>query len=293
MLKQFALLLFVFTSAIVSGQDITATVKTVNAAAPGKEFTVEILVNKPGVNGFMKYFQDLPLGYVATDVDSKGGNFTFADNGAKVIWISPPNVDQFTLIYKIAVPADAVGSISIGGKISYVVGNERKALDIEGQVITIGKGGAATPAPVKTETPVVKESTPPPAESKPVVIVETPKPVPPAEEKPKPAEEKPKPAEPKKETPVVVNTPPSKAPATASAIIPGRTYRVQIGAFSQKPQIEGVPEPTTLLLDNGMTKYFSGNFKTYEEANRRKKEMLERGFQGAFIVAFENGKIVK
>jgi len=287
MLKQISLLLFVFVSAVTFGQDITATVKTVSSATPGKDFTVEITINKPGVNGFMKYFQDLPVGYVATDIDSKGGNFTFADNGAKVIWISPPSVDQFILSYKITVPTDAVGSIGIGGKISYVVGNERKSLDIENQVVSMdGKGGAAIPPPAKTDTPVVKETPPPPAESQPVVITET--------VKSSPVEEKPAPVEPKKETPPpVVKTTPAKAPVTAAAVTSGRTYRVQIGAFSQKPQIYGVPELTSLVLDNGMTKCFSGNFKTYEEAGRRKKEMIERGFSGAFVVAFENGKIVK
>ena len=70
-------------------------------------------------------------------------------------------------------------------------------------------------------------------------------------------------------------------------------YRVQIGAFSAKPKIDGVPEVTTLVLENGITKYFSGNYSTYEEALKRKKEMVEKGFQGAFIVAFEGDKIVK
>jgi hypothetical protein len=54
-----------------------------------------------------------------------------------------------------------------------------------------------------------------------------------------------------------------------------------------------VPEITTVVLENGITKYFSGNFSIYEDAVKRRKEMVEKGFQGAFIVAFENGKIVK
>ncbi len=288
MLKKLNILLLILTASMaVSAQDITATVKTVSSAAPGKDFTVEITVNKAGVSGFMKYFQDLPANYSATDIDSKGGNFTFADNGAKIIWISPPGTDQFVITYKINVPAGATGSISVGGKFSYVMGNERKVFDIAPQAVNIG-GSAPAPTPVKTE-PVkepVKESTPPPTETKPVVT-ETPKPTPVAET--------PKPVEPKKEAPAVVTKPtPAPVPATAAAAsIPGRTYKVQIGAFTQKPHIDGVSEPSTLLLDNGMTKYFSGNFKTYEEAVKRKKEMLDKGFQGAFIVAFENGKIVR
>jgi hypothetical protein len=51
-----------------------------------------------------------------------------------------------------------------------------------------------------------------------------------------------------------------------------------------KPHLEGIPEQLSILLDNGMTKYFSGNFKNYDEAVKRKKEMVDKGFSGAFIV---------
>jgi len=294
MSKKLSLLLLVLISLSGYAQDVTATVKVPNSVAPGKDLTVEVSVNKPGVSGFMKYFQDLPANYTAADIDSKGGNFTNADNGAKIIWISPPSADQFTMTYKISVPQGASGSISVGGKFSYVVGNERKTFDVEPQVVNIGSGSAgSTPPPVKEAV----KTTPPPAETKPAVTetkpAETKPPVAESKPTPPPAEEKPKP-EPKKETPVVITTPVNKTPTSAApTATAGRSYRVQIGAFSQKPRIDGVPESSTVVLDNGMTKYFSGNFKTYEEAKKRKNEMIDKGFQGAFIVAFENGKIVK
>ncbi len=84
-----------------------------------------------------------------------------------------------------------------------------------------------------------------------------------------------------------------KVPTAAVPTIAGKTYRVQIGAFSAKPKIEGVSEISTVVLDNGITKYFSGNFSNYEEAVKRKKSVLEKGFTGAFIVSFQDGKIVK
>lgn len=292
MLKRISILLLAVVSLPGYAQEISASVKTVSNAAPGKDFTVEVTINKPGLTGFMKYFQELPANYSAVDVDSKGGNFNFADNGAKIIWISLPGTDQFTISYKVNVPAGATGSLPVGGKFSYMVGNDRKTFEVEPQNVTIGNGGSANPAPpVKTETPVVKE-TPAAASPDPApAVTETQNPAPVAETR-KTTETTP-PAEPKKETPALI-PPSSRAPVSAAATsTAGRTYKVQVGAFIQKPHLEGVTEPSSVQLDNGMTKYFSGNFKTYEEAVKRKKEMLEKGFEGAFIVAFENGQIVK
>jgi hypothetical protein len=276
MIKKITYLLFIFFSLSCYSQDLTATLKTDNSVVPGKDIFVEITINKPGLNGFMKYFQELPEGFSASAVETKGGDFTFADKGAKIIWVSPPSDDQMIISYKITTPLNASGTINVGGKFSYVVSNERRVFDIVPQTVSLGKSAPTVVAkePVKEQ---IKET---PVKENPVI--ET-----------KPKLEGTKTTEPKKETPPVVNTTPAKAPATAATIAPGRTYRVQIGAFSSKPKIDGVFELTTIVLDNGVTKYFSGNFKTYEEAAKRKKEMIDKGFQGAFVVSFESGKIVK
>ncbi|HRG38540.1 MAG TPA: SPOR domain-containing protein, partial [Bacteroidia bacterium] len=83
------------------------------------------------------------------------------------------------------------------------------------------------------------------------------------------------------------------AKTTTPTVAAGKTYRVQIGAFSTKPKLGDVGEITTIVLDNGVTKYFSGNFNTVEEAAKRKEDVAKKGFPGAFVVTFENGKIVK
>ncbi|MCE3280565.1 MAG: hypothetical protein K0S44_2756 [Bacteroidetes bacterium] len=288
MLKQFSLLILILTGFPLSGQDLSATLKTASNAAPGKDLLIELAVTKPGVNGFTKYFQELPTGFTATNISSEGGEFTYADNGAKIIWITPPAADQFTMSYKIAIPSSATGNITLGGKFAYVVGNERRTFEVPQQVVAIGNETKEIPKESIKPAPSQPTTTEPkkvPQEEKPVV----------KESKPTtPAQEKTKTEEIKKTSPVVNTKPETKIPATAAATTSsGKTYRVQIGAFSQKPKLDGVTEPSSVLLDNGMTKYFSGNFKTYEEAKKRKAEMIEKGFSGAFIVSFENGKIVK
>lgn len=74
----------------------------------------------------------------------------------------------------------------------------------------------------------------------------------------------------------------------------GVTFKVQIGAFSKsKPQIfNDIDSLSTYIMPNSLTKYLSGNFKTYESALTHKKELVAKGYFGTFIVCFKDGLII-
>jgi len=254
-------------------QELTATQNFETTVKPGGSLKIEITINKGAITGFMKFSQDLPEGYTASLVDSKGGSFSYADNMAKIVWISPPSDQSFTVSYNVTVPSSANGSINLGGKISYVDNNERKTFDLEKKYFVVGNNANMQ---VASNTSSNTNSPPAVVETKPIVVE-------------KKVEEK---VEPK---PVVAPpaAPVNKAPTVATSTNAGKTYRVQIGAFNSKPTLDGVPNLSTVVLDNGMTKYFSGNFSTYDEASRHRALMIQKGFIGAFIVSFENGKMVK
>ncbi|MBL0328595.1 MAG: hypothetical protein IPP64_04080 [Bacteroidetes bacterium] len=279
MSKLFTLYLF-FLSVGLSAQNITGTQKIPTSALPGTEFTVETIVNKGTIKDFMKFFQEIPEGLVASEIESQGGTFTFADGGAKIVWITPPKEEVFVIKYKVTINGGVSGTKKLPAKISYINNNERKIFDFPLASIVIG---TATP-PVKKEIPTTNPTTTTqPAKTTPAATTPATTPV------------KTTPVEPKKETPTTPTQPTTfaKVPTSALPTSAGKMYRVQIGAFSSKPKIDGVTEVTVVVLENGITKYFSGNFSAYEDALKRKKEMIEKGFQGAFIVSFENGKIVK
>jgi hypothetical protein len=286
MYKFFTLTLLLLTANLFA-QEVTATQKIPKSALPGTDFTIETTVNRARVTGFMKFFQEIPEGFTASEIESKGGTFTFADGGAKIVWISPPADDIFTISYKITVNGGVSGMKQLPGKISYINNNERKIFDLPVASIMIG---TAT-VPVKKEIPVtnpVPLTTTTPVKTNPLTT-----PVATTTSTPAKATTS---SEVKKEVPIVTQSQPAtftKVPSSALPTSSGKMYRVQIGAFAAKPKIDGVPEITTVVLENGITKYFSGNFSIYEDALKRRKEMVEKGFQGAFIVAFENGKIVK
>ena len=284
MYKFFTLTLLLLTAHLFA-QEVTATQKIPKSALPGTDFTIETTVNRAKVNGFMKFFQELPEGFTASEIESKGGTFTFVDGGAKIVWISPPVDDIITISYKITVNGGVSGMKKLPGKISYINNNERKIVDLPVASIMIG---TAT-VPVKKEIPVtnpVPLTTSTPVKTNPLTT-------PAATTTPAKATTA---SEVKKEVPIVTARQPAtlaKVPSSAMPTSSGKMFRVQIGAFAAKPKVDGVPEITTVVLENGITKYFSGNFSIYEDAVKRRKEMAEKGFNGSFIVSFENGKILK
>ncbi len=283
-MSKYYFLFLSFLSLGLSAQDINAIQKLPMNALPGTDFVVETVINKGKSNGFMKFFQEIPEGLTATEIESQTGAFTFADGGAKIVWITPPTEETFTISYKVTVNGGVSGLKALPAKISYVINNERKTFDLPALSIQIG---TASP-PLKKEIPSTNP-TPSTPVAKTTPVTTAPTTTTPAKTTTTPEIKKVLPPP----TPAQATPSFSKVPTSALPASTGKMYRVQIGAFSAKPKIDGVPEVTTLVLDNGITKYFSGNYVTYEEALKRKKEMIDKGFQGAFIVAFENGKIVK
>ncbi|MFL5762350.1 MAG: hypothetical protein ACJ77K_00325 [Bacteroidia bacterium] len=288
MFKISQLFILLLLAGSIHSQEITATQKIPANALPGTDFIVETTINKGASHDFMKFFQALPAGFTAADIESKGGAFTFADGGAKIVWISPPADPVFTISYRVTVGGGMSGPQNMPAKISYIMNSERKAFEMEATIM-IGTAGTPLNKTLPTTNPVVStepaKTEPPKTEPVKTEPVKTSDNIPTVvKTTPPPVQEKKDPAQP---------TTFNKVPVTALPASAGRTYKVQIGAFSQKPTIDGVPQMSTFVLDNGITKYFSGNFPTYEDAVKRKKEMLDKGFQGAFIVAFENGKPIK
>ena len=72
-------------------------------------------------------------------------------------------------------------------------------------------------------------------------------------------------------------------------------FRVQIGAFSQKISPDAFKDVPGLIYTkgaDGITRYYSGAFKTMDEAAQHKVDLLLKGYSGSFIVAYKNGERV-
>lgn len=70
-------------------------------------------------------------------------------------------------------------------------------------------------------------------------------------------------------------------------------YRVQVGAFTREANelvFQYLPNVIKLTSDDGYTRYFTGAYNGYKKAAEAKINILQLGFDGAFVVALQGGK---
>ena len=75
----------------------------------------------------------------------------------------------------------------------------------------------------------------------------------------------------------------------------GLVFRVQLGAFRRPisgATFSDVPDLTVIKTEDGLYKYMSGSYATFDAAAQAKAQLLVKGYSGAFITAYKNGKRV-
>ena len=79
----------------------------------------------------------------------------------------------------------------------------------------------------------------------------------------------------------------------AEAVLPAVIYRIQLGAFSKRVssfETQILSFDTKWINEDGLTKYYVGNFDDYEYTKQQLKIFRNRGFPDAFIYKIEDGK---
>jgi len=133
------------------GDPVSITATIPDSIQPGSSFTVSVNVAKPQVTGFAKLQLEIPPGYVATEIDSKGGSFTASGTVVKVIWTSVPANDQLTVLVNVAVPASATSGNQLKGKFSYISNNAKQEAAFDPMNINIA-GGSGNAVATTTST---------------------------------------------------------------------------------------------------------------------------------------------
>jgi cell division septation protein DedD len=138
---------------------VTVTGNFPKNVKPNTEFVSEITINKGSVSGFSKLQLEVPQGITVKELESKSGNFSFAGNIAKIIWMSTPSDAEFTVKFVLIADASVIGSKNISSKFSYINNNNKEIAEMTPVEIIVGDAPVLTtntPATeTKTETPVV------------------------------------------------------------------------------------------------------------------------------------------
>ena len=137
--------LLLYKLLVADGLSITQTLPA--SVEVNKEYVVELTINKSNIQGFGKFQEDLPKGFSAEAIETKGGAFSFIDNSIKIIWMTLPGDVEFVVKYKIIIGADASGEHEISPKFSYFTGNEKTVFNAENKTIKVG----GTPAVIIEE----------------------------------------------------------------------------------------------------------------------------------------------
>lgn len=145
-------------------------VVTVNQNIPdeiyaGQTFTIEVEVNKGEHEGFAKWQQKLPKGFIAESVTTEGATFSFKNQEVKIIWMALPEEESFSISYKVKTDQSIEGDFNIDGKFSYIKENERKDIEAETHVMTVKPSsnmpeGLALEVPPKNKKEKVQETSP-------------------------------------------------------------------------------------------------------------------------------------
>lgn len=83
--------------------------------------------------------------------------------------------------------------------------------------------------------------------------------------------------------------------SNTAAYTPGVVLRVQLGAYRNrlsKSVFKDINDLIEIKTEDGLYKYMTGSFTTFDAAAKHKVEMLLKGYNGAFIAAYKDGKRV-
>jgi hypothetical protein len=146
---RFFIFLFIHISGILSfnlfNEGITPRMSTIDEIEAGKEFTVEITLDKGDLSSFSRYQANIPAGLIAKPIQSANGEFKFEDKKVKIVWLRLPSEEQITFKYAVKVDQRLKGNFDLSGSFSYIENNERKSVNVPSKSIKINPSAEIDP----------------------------------------------------------------------------------------------------------------------------------------------------
>lgn len=311
-MKHILLLLGAFACTfMLKAQEVKVTQMVPLHCKTGEKCTVEIEIEKNGVEGFARIQQPLPEGFTATLLQDGGADFSFDKQKVLFVWLNMPASPVIRVAYQISVSADISGAYTIkDGVFSFIQDTKiqktpippaglnvnvqpgtpvaaqqepkpqeplvaaQKPAEKDPPKVTVDRNAPAEPAPQKPAEPAVKAPEP---KTEPVVVQTLPE-VKPKEE---PVVVEPQPEPKPKVEPVVVEPLPEPKPKTEPvAVQPEPKPKVEPVAVKPDPQPNPKTEPAAPAVQTGKSQDGSPVYrvqfsalKTYKDPADVQKQM--------------------
>lgn len=128
-------LLFLIAYKLFLSGDLTIDQKVPEQVNAGESFLVEITIDKGDREGFAKWQQTLPEGFIASAKSTSGATFSFKNQELKLIWMAIPEEEVFTISFEVKTDPTIRGEFAFKGQFSFIEDNQRK--DVSSEVKTI------------------------------------------------------------------------------------------------------------------------------------------------------------
>lgn len=236
-----------------------------------RKFKVELRINKNDLTGYAKIEESLPEGFIASELDSRDGLFSFENQMVKIMWMALPEDKEYIVSYQITASEEVSGNHKVQGVFSFMRENDSHKYFLPESNIFIEKeeDEEVPTIIIADEGGDFKEK------EQPEEIVE----------------------EVVEEVEEVVPDPPAPAVVDVPAPDTDILYRVQVAAghrrisddyFAKKYDLKD-----NIILENheGWIKYTIGSFKVYKEGrNHRNKVWESNKITDAFVTAYNAGE---
>jgi hypothetical protein len=127
-----------------------------------KEFIVTLTVLENELENFAKIQENIPAGFVVSEEDSDGAVVTISDRGIKYVWFEAPQMDEFSVSYRLTTSTPNTPNIS--GVFSYVEDNAPKEVNVVKGPIETQEGMLAANETEEEVTPEAEVRTADPSE---------------------------------------------------------------------------------------------------------------------------------
>ena len=151
-------ILVVFALKIFFGGDVSIEQKMQDTITPGDILNVTLEITKGDREGFAKWQQTIPEGFIASSVEMNGATFSFKNQQIKIIWMELPMSETFSIKYKIETSPTVFGEHNLMGKFSFIEENERR--DINSNLFILSVEENTVENNNETELPKSKENLP-------------------------------------------------------------------------------------------------------------------------------------